>query len=83
MKEAYNGKYIELDFSQNIALRAKDEVHSAHFSGKQFTFRSVIVDPVGSWYHFHLSDDTIHDAVFLDHVLHDIIIKYDIRNQDL
>ena len=37
MKEAYDGMYIELDFSQNLALRPKDEVQSAHFSGKQFT----------------------------------------------
>ena len=27
MKEAYNGKYTELD-SQNLALRSKDEVQS-------------------------------------------------------
>ena len=37
MKEAYDGMYIELDLSQNLALRPKDEVECAHFSGKQFT----------------------------------------------
>ena len=83
MKEAYNGKYTELSFSQNLALRPKDEVQSAHFSGKHFTLHCSIVDPVHSQYHFHLSDDTTHDPVFVDHVLRDIIIKYDIRNQDL
>ena len=33
-KSNYDGKYIELDFSQNLALRPKDEVQSTHFSGK-------------------------------------------------
>lgn len=35
MKESYSGKYIELDFSQNLALRPKDEVQSAHFFRKR------------------------------------------------
>lgn len=34
LKEFYDGKYIELDFSQNLSSRPKDEVQSAHFSGK-------------------------------------------------
>ena len=50
-KEAYDGKYTELDFSQNLALRAKDEVQSAHFSGKQFTLHCAIVEPVDYRYH--------------------------------
>ena len=81
MKEAYNGKYIELDLSQNLALWSKDDAQSAHILGKQFTLLCLIVDPVDSRYYFHLSDDTDHDQVFVDHVLRDIIIKYDMRNQ--
>ena len=53
------------------------------FSEKQFTLHCSIVDPIGSQYHFYLSDDIIHDPVFVDHVLRNIVIKYDIRNQDL
>ena len=34
MKSTYDGKYIELDFLQSLALRPKDKVQSAHFSGK-------------------------------------------------
>ena len=34
MKSTYDGKYIELDFLQNLASRRKDKVQSAHFSGK-------------------------------------------------
>ena len=34
-KDGFKGKYIEFDFSENLALRPK--VHSAHFSGKQHT----------------------------------------------
>ena len=73
----------ELDFSQNLALRPKDEVQSADFSGKQFILQCSIVNPVNNRYHFHLSDDTNHDGVFVDHVIRDIIAKYDIKNEDL
>ena len=83
MKSAYNRKYIELDFSQNLALRPKDEVQSAHFSGKQFTLHCAIVDPVDHRYHFYLSNDTNHDGVLVDHVIRDIINKYHIENEDL
>ena len=48
MKEAYTGKYIEFNFFQNLALRPKDEVQSAHFSGKQFALHCSIVNPVHS-----------------------------------
>ena len=73
MKSAYDGKYIELDVSQNLALCPKDEGQSAHFSGEQFTFHCTIVDPVNHRYHFYLSDDTNHDGVFVDQVIRDII----------
>ena len=81
MKSAYDGKYIELDFSKNLALGTKDEVQSAHFSGKQFTLHCAIVDPIVYWYHFHLSDDTNHDGVFINHVIRDIINKYHTENE--
>ena len=61
MKDGYQGKYIELDFSQNLALRTKHEVQSAHFSGKQFTLHCAIAEPFDTRYHYYLSDDTIHD----------------------
>ena len=76
MKSNYDGKCIELDLSQNLALRPKDEVQSAHFSGKQFTLHCSIVNPVNNRYHFHLSDDTNHDAVFVDHVIRDMSKTY-------
>ena len=34
MKDAYTGKFTELDFSQNLALRSKFEVQSGHLSRK-------------------------------------------------
>ena len=58
-------------------------MQSAHLSGNQLTLHCSMVDHVSAQDHFHLSDDTIHNPVFVNHVLHDIIIKYDIRNQDL
>ncbi len=83
LKGVYEGRYIELDYSQNLALRPKDEVQTAHYSGKQFTLHCAIVDPTEKRYHYHLSDDTNHDAVFVDHVLRDLIKKYEIKNEDL
>ena len=83
MKSADDGKYIQLDFSQNLALRPEDEVQSAYFSGKQFTLHCATVDTVDHRYHFHLSDDTNHDGVFVDHIIRDIINKYHVENEDL
>ena len=83
LKAGYEGKYIELDYSQNIALRPKDEVQSAHYSGKQFTLHCAIVDPTEKRYHFHLSNDTNHDPVFVDYVIRDLIKKYRIKDEDL
>ena len=85
-KESYDGKYIKLDFLQNLSLRPKDEVQFAHFSGKQFTLHCAIVEPTQYRYHFHISElisDTKQDPIFVDYVIKDIIEKYDIRNEDL
>ena len=65
MKEKYTEKFVGLDFAQNISLRPKDEVQSAY--------------PSEMRYHCHLSDDTNHDAVFVDHVLRNIIARYGIE----
>eukprot|EP00111_Clytia_hemisphaerica_P011511 TCONS_00033794-protein len=45
LRDNYEGVFIDLDFSQNLNLRPKDEAQSAHFSGKQFTLHCSIVDP--------------------------------------
>ena len=83
VKLAYDGKYMELDFSQNLALQPKDGVQSAHSSQKHFTLNYAIVDPVKYRYHLHLSDNTNHDGIFVDHVIRDIIDIYDIKKEDL
>ena len=85
-QESSDGKYIKLDFLQNLSLRPKDEVQFAHFSGKQFTLHCAIVEPAQYRYHFHISElisDTKQDPIFVDYVIKDIIEKYDIRNEDL
>ena len=83
MKDGYEGKYIELDFSQNVALRPKHEVQSTHFSGKQFSLHCAIAEPFEKRYFYHLSDDTKHDGIFVDLAIRDIIQRYDIKNEDL
>ena len=66
-----------------FCLRPKDEVHSVHFLGKQFTLHCAIVDPVENRYHYHLSNDTKHDGIFVDQVLRDVNSVYEIQNEDL
>ena len=83
IKDGFSGKYIELDFSENLALRPKHEVQSAHFSGKQHTLHCAIFQPGETKFHYHISDDTKHDPVFADEVLRDLIHHYDIRNEDI
>ena len=82
LKESYSGKFIELDFSQNLSLRPKDEVQSSHLSGKQFTLHCAIVEPDQYRYHYHISDDTKHDRFFVDYVVRDIIARYKITDED-
>ena len=83
IKDGFSGKYIELDFSENQALRPKHEVQSAHFSGKQHTLHCAIFQPGETKFHYHISDDTKHYPVFVDEVLRDLIYHYDIRNEDI
>ena len=83
LKEGFSGKYIELDFSENLALRPKHEAQSAHFSGKQHTLYCAIFRPGDTIFHYHLSDDTKHDFVFVDEFLRDLIRQYDIKNEDV
>ena len=58
VKESFQGTYIELDFSENIAIKPKFEVQEAHFSGKQYTLHCSIVEPGMNKYVYHLCDDT-------------------------
>ena len=83
MKDSFTGKFNELEFSENLSLRPKYEVQLAHFSGKQYTLHWAIAEPFDTRYHYHLNDDTKHDPFYVDQVLRDIIIKYDIRNENL
>ena len=81
VKESFQGTYIELDFSENIAIKPKFEVQEAHFSGKQYTLHCSIVEPGMSKYVYHLCDDTKHDPVFVNEVLEDIFTKRNIKNE--
>ena len=83
LKDEFKGKYIELDFSENLALRPKHEVHSAHFSGKQHAPHCAIFRRGDTNFHYHLSDDTKNDPFFVDEVLHDLIHHYNINDEDV
>ena len=83
IRENFGGTYIEMDFSQNIAFKNKDEVQSAHFSGKQQSLHcSIVMDETDALsYVYHLSDDTGHDPTFVDEVLKDIFDRWSINNE--
>ena len=83
LKESYTGKFIELDFSQNLSRTPKDQVQSAHSSGRHFTLYCAIIEPADYRYHYHISNDTKHDPIFVDQVIRDVITKYNTRNEDL
>ena len=50
---------------------------------KQYTLHCPIPKPFGKHYHYYLSDHTKHEGIFVDHVLRDLIIRYNISNEDL
>ena len=84
-RESFTRKYIEMGFSQNTALKTKDEVQTAHFSGKQQSLhRSIVIDENDALsYVYYLSDDTAHDPTFVDEVLHDIFGRWNIRGETI
>ena len=45
--------------------------------------RCAIVEQAKFWYHYHISDNTKHDSVFVYYVIRDIIERQGIKNEDL
>lgn len=74
MQETYTRKFVELDLSQNLQLRPKDE--------REFLLHCVIVEPTEMCYQYDSSDDVKHDGVFVDHAFRDMIEKYEIKIED-
>ena len=81
IKERHTGRYIKMNFSENIALKTKQEVQEAHFSGKHYTLYCSIFQPGDNKFVHHVSDDTIHDLSFVRQVLKDIFDRWNIRNE--
>ena len=78
MKEVINQPYLHMDYSQNITLKPKHEVQSAHFSGKEQTLHcTVLAESIdNNRYIYHLSDDTLHDSTMTFHVLESIVREH-------
>ena len=85
IKEAFEGKCIELDFSKYLAMKPKHEVQSAHFSSKQYALHCTIVLTQSSErkYHYQFSDDTTHDPSYVTMVLEDIFSDFGIRDESV
>ena len=58
----FTQEYVQIDYSENIALKPKNEGQSSHYSGRQQTLHCCVhfseEDPK---YIFHLLDDICHD----------------------
>ena len=70
---------LHLDYSENVKLTPKNEVQSAHFSGRQHTLHCCVHYKTNTAkdheFIYHLSDDTTHDAVMTFAVLEDLLEK--------
>ena len=71
---------LHIDYSENIKLTPKNEVQTAHFSGRQHTLHCCVLYKSNNKgdheFVYHLSDDTNHDSIMTTSVLEDIIEKY-------
>ena len=83
IRESFSGKYTELNFSENLALKPKHEVHDAWFSGKHYSLHCSIVEPGENKYVYHLSDNTNHDSTFVNEVLEDIFKRCNIKDESI
>ena len=83
IRELFNRKCIEMDFSDNIAMKPKFEVQDGHFSGKQYSLHCSVVEKGTQKYFYHLSDDTTHDPEFVHEVLVDLFDKLSIKNETI
>ena len=65
IRKSFSCKYIELDFSKNLALKPKHEVRDAHFFVfSEYSLHCSIAEPGENKYECHLDDDANHDSVF-------------------
>ena len=46
IREKHKGRYIEMNFTENIAIKSKSAVQEAHFLGKQYVLHCTIVQLV-------------------------------------
>ena len=66
-----------MDYSHNIKLTEKNQVQSAHFSGKQQTFHDSLIQNKGHHHYvYHFSNNTNHDSVMTEAILNDLIANY-------
>ena len=74
------GRYnfiVWMDYSIYLKLTEKNQVLSAHFSGRQQTLHdSRVQDGDQRVYVFHLSDDTNHDSVMTAYIIRGLINHY-------
>ena len=80
LKQSFKRNFIKLDFSENISEKPKWEVHTAYFSGMQYSLHSSIVEPGNEKYVYHISNDTTHDPSFVESILEDIFEKRGINH---
>ena len=86
MDQSELGYIFHIDFSENISVTPKYEPQAAHFSGKQTSLHCTVVyhpELPKPTYMYHISDNTTHNSVFTDHVIRDLIQKFNAEDYPL
>ena len=83
IRDSFDDKYIELDLSENIAMKPKFVVQEVHLSGRQYLLHCTLIQPAETEYIYHLSAGTRHDPAFDDEVLEDISKEWNIKNETI
>ena len=83
-RNAFTGRFLDFNFSENINVTEKHQAQEAHFSGKQYALHCTLMDPPGPHkFMYHLSDDTVHDPAMIDEVIKNIFERENINNEKI
>ena len=76
--ELFDCAWIDVDFSENLSVPVKYEPQSLHRAHEQLSVHSGILTIKGiKSYHPYLSDNKVHDQVFVNEVLKEILNSAD------
>ena len=76
--ELFDYAWIDVDFSENLSVPVKYKPQSLHWAQEQLSVHSGILKTKGNKsYHSYLSNGKVHDQVFVNEVLKEILNSAD------